>query len=258
MTPSRSARIPSLVEVLISLAIIVLLLATLLPTLNQARSNSRQLGCQANLNLLGQSWGVYLGDHNHRFPTIEVEPAWHYAGVKFDTHNTPLRLLTNRPLNDYLPNVRGDRPNIHPLLCPGDCGIVSPSGLAGTGRRTCFRAFGTSYRANSHLFNAPSSSPEPSSPEKPDAPQGESQTNSQTDAHSPGLSLTAITATPSRLLLMGDPLWFEVAEETRRDATWHDDDRTGNFLFLDGSVRTMRMRPKRVTGPVVYDPLESD
>jgi prepilin-type processing-associated H-X9-DG protein len=53
---------------------------------------------------------------------------------------------------------------------------------------------------------------------------------------------------------MGDPVWYEVAEETGRKADWHGQPNAGNLLFLDGSVRFLTVRPRRIVGPILFDP----
>ncbi len=54
---------------------------------------------------------------------------------------------------------------------------------------------------------------------------------------------------------MGDPIWYEVHNQTGRNASWHGEPDIGNLLFLDGSVRKMRIRPGTEAGPAVYEPL---
>jgi prepilin-type processing-associated H-X9-DG protein len=53
---------------------------------------------------------------------------------------------------------------------------------------------------------------------------------------------------------MGDPVWYERAEETGRSADWHGVAGAGNLLFMDGSVRFQPVRPRTVAGPIVFDP----
>ncbi len=45
-----------------------------------------------------------------------------------------------------------DVPPVEIFSCPADRGITDEYGEVGTGRRTAYRSFGTSYRANSLLF----------------------------------------------------------------------------------------------------------
>jgi prepilin-type processing-associated H-X9-DG protein len=70
-----------------------------------------------------------------------------------------------------------------------------------------------------------------------------------------GMRRSEITTSPSRLLLAGDPVWYEVAESTGRTADWHNQEGAGNMLFLDGSVQFKRALPRERSGPIVLDPI---
>ena len=113
--------------------------------------------------------------------------------------------------------------------CPADRGITDDSREVGTGRRTAYRAFGTSFRANADLLRP------------------------REEGHA--LYRDAITSAPSRLLVMGDPVWYEVHQSTGLSAAWHGKPEAGNMLFLDGSVRFGSMVPGPGVGPAVLDPL---
>jgi prepilin-type processing-associated H-X9-DG protein len=57
-------------------------------------------------------------------------------------------------------------------------------------------------------------------------------------------------------VLLGDPIWYEVAHNTGRDANWHDKPNAGNILFLDGSVRFLTIKPRTDRNqPMVFDPV---
>jgi prepilin-type N-terminal cleavage/methylation domain-containing protein/prepilin-type processing-associated H-X9-DG protein len=53
----------SLIELLVSIALIALLLAVLLPSLAQARAQARRVQCGSNLRQLGQALHMYAGEH---------------------------------------------------------------------------------------------------------------------------------------------------------------------------------------------------
>jgi prepilin-type N-terminal cleavage/methylation domain-containing protein/prepilin-type processing-associated H-X9-DG protein len=71
-----------------------------------------------------------------------------------------------------------------------------------------------------------------------------------------GLHWNEITTAASRLVVMGDPFWYEVLESTGRMAAWHGRPDAGNLLFLDGSVRFVPVEPRPQIGAAVFDPLE--
>jgi len=216
----------TLLELMISLAVVSVLIVVLLPVLSSARSANRRALCSGNLRLLGESWDHYLESNGDRFPRLYVQPGWSYGGVRFSVVDGSPFLDTDRPLNRYLPS-RGLAAAAL-FECPADHGITDEYSGVGTGRRTAYQAFGTSYRANAALLS----------------PDGDA-----------GLTRDAVTTAPSRLVLMGDPLWYEVYEETGRTAAWHGAANAGNMLFLDGSVRFVPITPKDEVGPVVFDPL---
>ena len=211
----------TLLELLISLAVVSVLVAILLPALTSARSSNHRVLCAGNQRLLGQAWESCLADNDDRFPSLYVQPAWLYGGVRFSPVDEPF-LDLDRPLNRYLP-VPGLAASGEALFCcPADHGITDELGEMGTGHRTAYRAFGTSYRANTDLL---------------------------------GLRRGDITTSPSRLVVMGDPFWHEVREKTGLRAGWHGARHTGNLLFFDGSVRYVTVAPRPEIGPVVFDPV---
>ncbi|MEM7227900.1 MAG: type II secretion system protein [Planctomycetota bacterium] len=223
-------------EAIAALLIVTIIFAVLLPSLQNARLDSRRSVCASNLGTIGQALQSYLDDHNNEFPTVPNNNAWMWGGVSISNDGTVSDLDPARPLNAYLPHVLVDAHGNHVCRCPGDCGITDRTGRIGTGSRTAFQSFGTSYRANVDLFDA-------------------SRMGHLEDEIYRGVHLTEITTPPSRMLVLGDPIWFEVSERTDRDANWHQGERAGNFLFLDGSVRFVEVTPHDEVGPVVVDPI---
>ncbi len=231
----RASRGFTLLELGVSLGIVSVLLAVLLPALSSARVASRRSLCAGNQRLLGQAWAACVEGNEGRFPVVYAQPAWLYGGVRFSSVDETPFLDLSRPLNRYLPLHRLDAPGEMLFACPADAGITDVYGEVGTGRRTAYRAFGTSYRANPALLDPATGGGDSGAP--------------------PGLSRSAITTAPSRLVVMGDPVWHEIRESTGRLAAWHGAPDTGNMLFLDGSVRFVSIVPHPAVGPAVFDPL---
>jgi prepilin-type N-terminal cleavage/methylation domain-containing protein/prepilin-type processing-associated H-X9-DG protein len=229
----RTRRAFSLLELAISLAIVTLLLSILLPALASARVVSRREHCGENQRRLGVAWLLYLADHREQFPYVPVQTGWHYGGVRFSTIDERPFLDSQRPLTPYVATVGTDVAAL--FRCPSDQGITGPGGQIGTGERTAFRAYGTSYRANDRLLDAQ---------------------RAGIEGVRRGLRRSEIMTVPSRMVVMGTPLWYEVYEGTGRDAAWHGDPDKANFLFLDGAVRYQRIYPRDSAGrgPVVIDP----
>lgn len=228
----------TLTELAISLALIVALLTILLPALSSARVTARRATCTSNQRQLGEAWLLYLDEHENRFPSVPDQPAWRYGGVRFSAVDDSPFLDYQRPLTPYVPVSRLSVPGEDLFRCPADQGIAGHMPEAGTSGRTAFRSFGTSYRANAALVDARLANLR-------GTPVGEPR----------GVTRSEITTPPSRMVIMGDPLWYEVLEGTGREADWHGQADACNMLFLDGSVRFNTVRPRRTAGPVVFDPV---
>jgi prepilin-type processing-associated H-X9-DG protein len=231
MPMHRARRAFTLLEAVISVALIAVLLAILLPALFSARAAGFRERCADNQRSLGRAWQAYLGDHDGQFPVGLTRLGWHYGGARFSAVDGAPFLDPARPINRHL---RGDAVGADVFHCPADNGIAHEHAEAGTGSRTAFRAFGTSYRANGQLLDA---------------------RRCGLDTAHRGVRRREVTTAPSRMLVMGDAVWYEVAEQTGRSAAWHGEDRAGNMLFLDGSVRFVTIRPRDRAGPVVFDPV---
>jgi prepilin-type processing-associated H-X9-DG protein len=211
-----------------SLAAIALLLAIMLPALSAARISAQKAHCAANQRVIGQAWLSYVDEHGN-FPEVYHDPAWSYGGVRFNVVNRWPYLDFSRPLNRHLAVNLVDGTAEYLYQCPADTGISDPDELgAGTGQRTAFEAFGTSYRANSRLLDA---------------------RLARVDEVQRPLRLAEVTTNHSEMVVMGTPVWFEVLARTGRAADWFGKPRPeklisgsttagqGNMLFLDGSVR---------------------
>lgn len=220
----------TMLELLLSLAVVSVLLSILLPALTSARVSSQRDLCAGNQRLLGEAWHACVEGNDGRFPRLFVQPGWLYGGVRFSSAAGTAFLDLDRPLNRYVPIHRLDGEGEEVFRCPADRGITDEHGEIGTGHRTAYRAFGTSYRANARLVGP-------------------------RDAEEPPLRRDEITTSSSRLVVMGDPVWYEAFENTGRLATWHGIPNGGNLLFLDGSVRFVVIQPRPAVGPAVFEPL---
>ncbi len=218
----------SILELIISLAIIAVLVAILLPVLAQARSTGRRTVCAANLRQIGAAFQAYSQD-NRRFPVAEAAPDWHYGGVAFvGADRTPM-LAGDRPINPYFGDASTDRTGGVTALfrCPDDRGVwalgasAQRPGPAMYAGRTCFSAFGNSYRANALLMDS---------------------TSAGIDALHRPLTELDVNVGHSRLLVAGDAVWHYATAakpdpDSLLDASWHTDFRGGNFVAMDSSVR---------------------
>lgn len=64
----RSARGFSLIDLLVSLAVIATLMAILLPALSQAQEAARRVGCASNMRQIGMALQMYAYDYADRLP----------------------------------------------------------------------------------------------------------------------------------------------------------------------------------------------
>lgn len=233
MPAQRHTRAFSLIELIAAIILISILLALFIPAMHLARSVSQREQCAENLARLGSALHHYLEDNNHQFPTVLDQPSWRYGGVRFSAADGTPFLDTNRPLNQFLIYHHAAA---NAFCCPADIGITGEIPEIGTGTRSACRAFGTSYRANPSLFDS-----------RIAGIPGKGR----------GLYRNEIITAPSRMLVLGDAIWYEVAESTGRNANWHQQPDTGNILFLDNSVRFQSVNPRGISGPVVLDPFPS-
>jgi len=221
----------SLVELAIALAVIAVLLAVLVPSLSAARRASYRERCAVNQALLGKAWSGYLADHRQQFPVVRAQPAWQWGGVRFSAVSDAPHLDFQRPLTPYVSAPSGEQSVTSVFRCPADHGITTGLRESATGGRSVYRSFGTSYRANSFLLSG-----------------------RRTEHGRRGIRRSELLASPAQLVLTGDAGWYEVREQTGRQAHWHDDQGGCNFCFLDGSVRYRIVEPAGRPSPLVFEP----
>lgn len=223
----------TLLELVISLVLVVVLLTLLVPALQSARTASQREQCAGNLRTLGVILHDYTEQHNDQLPYAPGQPSWQYGGLRYSAAKRESFLDQSRALNRWLLSTQPHLDGEALFCCPADYGIRGDHPEAGTGRRSCCHAFGTSYRANASLFDA--------------------RLTGLTDRQR-GMYRSEITAAPSRLLVLGDAVWYEAYESTGRDADWHGEAGIGNVLFFDGSVKFQRVWPKERVGPITLNP----
>lgn len=219
----------SILELLVSVAIVATLLGLLLPLLSHARTVSRTTVCASNLRQIGMAWQSYLHDYE-RFPRHTDKPDWRYGGVMFTGLDRRARLDPERPLNKALAEPEPGSTDLSALYkCPGDRGVFdrhtpgAPSILAGG---SAFLTFGNSYRANPALMDS---------------------SHAGIDGPTRALKVSDIAVGASQLLLTGDSGWWHATRpDTDPDAAfhapWHGKPDAGNMLAVDGSVRFVPFR----------------
>jgi len=224
----------SLLELLVSVAVVAILVSLILPVLIHARESGYRAVCASNLRQINVGWSSYLQNHKERFPQFGEQPDWSYGGADFVGPDARPVLASDRPINPYLIENAGlgQSEELAAMFhCPSDSGIHARNArvrgrnpasiLAG---ETCFREFGTSYRANGMLLNS---------------------TLAGLDGFNRPLYLHEVQVDPSRLLLTGDAAWYYATRapgnaEATLEASWHGGTDAGNMLAVDGSTRFIR------------------
>jgi len=237
--PPRAAF--SLLELVISLAVVAVLISILLPLLHHARSASLVTVCQSNLRQVGMGYQGYLQDFE-RFPADHADAEWGYGGAEFVGEQRVPVIAADRPINAYIAPGRAASTHADDVRtalvfrCPADRGVAAGTPLPGLpltwndadAHVPLFDRFGTSYLANPLLSDRARALALPS--ELGAAPEP--------------VRTQEIAVSFSRLLVAGDPVWHAAARETTApddpaldDLSWHTDRASGNFLAADGAVR---------------------
>ena len=223
----------SLVELLICIAIVAVLLAVLLPLLSGAKEAGNKAVCASNLRQISVAFQLYVQDNRESLPRYAERPLetdWRYGGATFVGARSLAILDGSRPVNRYLggdtTDAMASSVNAALFRCPSDRGVFRGSmgvrhGTQVLANASCYREFGTSYRANSYLLNSGLAG---------------------VDTLNRPLRLVEIQGTWSRILLLGDSdWWYATREEGDPDAgleaSWHREAHKGHMLALDGSLR---------------------
>jgi prepilin-type N-terminal cleavage/methylation domain-containing protein len=231
--PSRPRHNPrslhgfSIIELLVSIAVIAVLLSLLLPMLVHARRVSSTAQCSSNLRQIGVAMLSYLHDHEV-FPKHAEQPDWRYGGVHFTGMSQVAAIDPSRPINRYLRedvSEADDRAMTMIFRCAGDRGAFRRDDQQNLRsvlpRVTAYQTYGTSYRANPYLMDS---------------------TRAGIDKLRRPLRVNEVFVSTSRLLMIGDATWYYATrkpgmEDSQLVASWHGKRESGNMLAMDGSVQ---------------------
>ncbi len=232
-TMSRQAQPPkglTLIELLVVVAVISVLIAVLVPTMQHARQKVRRLTCQAHLREVAQGWSMYLDDHDERFLTGRNSEI-NYGGVQGEgapEYGSDPNRPVDKPVNPYLHLNKVVRSGADVFHCPADAGSrrVKPSS---------FRHYGTSYMMNHILVGQGRLAVAPHDPCR--------NVLIQISQRLERLKRSNVRK-PSRLLLLGDfgwyASWYFTVPESMAYA-WHGDPDYQNMAYLDGHVDYVRI-----------------
>ena len=220
----------SLLEVLVSIAVVAVLMSLLLPALVRARDAGYRTVCGHNLRQLFVGWDSFLAANKESFPKADTQPEWYYGGVDFPVGSDVPVLAADRPIHRFITqNSDRDVSQLTDIFrCPADRGVFrrgetirgeTPASVLPAG--SCYKQYGNSYRANGMLMNS---------------------TLAGIDRRGRALQASEIKSDLSRLLITGDSAWYYATRETGDaehglEAGWHRAKDSGNALAADGSVR---------------------
>lgn len=116
----------TLIELLVVVAIIVVLIALMLPSLNKARQQARLVTCMSNVRQLGTATFLYLQDNNDWFPppydTAKNNLSWYVGGLLGQNGSGEQKWQ-----NYFGTQVAGMRTKFH---CPASRAMMTPTGGA--------------------------------------------------------------------------------------------------------------------------------
>jgi type II secretory pathway pseudopilin PulG len=222
-TTHNGAKAFTTIELLVVVAILSLLMALLLPSLNRARIQARRTACQSNLANIARGYLAYLDSNEGHFcgdaPGI-LNANVTYGGWRGEALGTKLR-----PINAFLgiPAIDPCESDTRVFRCPADRDPLE------TEYGSVYNDFGNSYQANfvlvaPHWLAASARMPEPW------------QTINRTIRSLPPATLSDAHQ-PSRLLWLGDYPWMSQWDPFSSKCTgWHGRRHWHSMAFLDGHV----------------------
>jgi prepilin-type N-terminal cleavage/methylation domain-containing protein len=233
----------TLIEMLVATAIVALLIAMLLPSLERSRTQARSTVCLASLRSIGSAMRLYQEASRGWLPVGPADKVWyldrliglvrepgpgrrpypwtncHWGGKRAAWIHTirndpPKPEVLGRPLTRYLYRGTGlDQPT--PLFeCPGDVG--SPLLQNPVGERPFYDLCGNSYYTNPWDSYRPLGRKRPS---------------------------------PSSVVLVEDGAMYMDLFHGRQSAGWHGRFSAHNVLFLDFHAETRFMDTRSYHGP---------
>ncbi|MCP4708152.1 MAG: type II secretion system protein [Planctomycetes bacterium] len=218
----------TLVELLVVIAVISLLMATLLPALGAAKRRALSIACQAQLRNIAVAWKSYLLDNDDCF----------YQGINanhnFGGWEGQGGYGSRRPLNKYLgmPMMVADQAGGDKFLCPADNGRI----LGQPAELLAYDHFGNSYQTNLFLIG----------PDRVGEVGKYVELHKRINFRLNRLRFESVDD-PVNLLLVGDNNWilqwhpfypdFILPEEMY----WHGLEDHYNMAFLDGRVDLVKI-----------------
>ena len=228
----------TLIEMLVVIAILSMLVAVLIPSLNAARQAAKRVSCQNNLRSIANAWTEYLDDHDDYF-LQGINTNVNYGGkqgkcapvfgsvalnpAEPDEKTPPVP----KPLNGYLSLPEVIFKGAEVFQCPADKGSrdVQPS---------YFECIGTSYQTNNMLIGQDQMWFPPNA--------RCADVLESVNEHMHMMNRTRVF-NPAKVILMGDYGWWATYvswDDSRIE--WHGIPESHNVAFLDTRVEFIRIR----------------
>jgi prepilin-type N-terminal cleavage/methylation domain-containing protein len=230
--PWRHPRAPgfTLIELLVVMAILAVLTAISLPALTAARRAGRQIHCQSRLKDIAVAYTLYCSNNDGRFygdGSNVRNPCFTFGGWRGKGS-----LIRHRPVNKYVglrEDDAGERETRKYFRCPADNYPDSNELSFGS----YYAENGNSYQANLllvDLYKLPAN-----------VATAWGTINGQ--IRTPGFATYDTAFQPSRLLWIGDYLWY-VQWDPRSSVCTRSHDRRHHYCmaFLDGHIEFVEIR----------------
>jgi len=147
----------TLIELLVVVAIIALLIAILLPSLNKARDQARKTQCAANLKGIGSVLNLYAAQWKDRMPAVSSGAAPATQGTQL--HDVPvnvLNLMMGINITDYSAGSLGAFSVRKAYYCPSNTEQNTDANWAPLGANTnTFRSLGYAILINRQFATNP-------------------------------------------------------------------------------------------------------
>ena len=116
----RSRDAFTLLELLVSLGVLALLAAMMIPAYARARAAAETAACQSNLHVWGQAFHAYAAEHKGHFPHTDNETrSDHSPHVQAHQHSWVDELPPYMDLAPWRDYPAGRKPRHSPWQCPG-------------------------------------------------------------------------------------------------------------------------------------------
>jgi len=232
LVPKAGSRGFTLVELLVTIAIIALLAGLLLPALATAKQAGFKASCVSNLRQVGIAIHSYASDSDGNIPYGPKAPPFTSPADFYPSTGTPtpiLSLHSGAPaaLGLLLKSYLGSQSKV--LFCPGaDQKIDTAAELAKVGVRQSIGSYYDRHGSSTFLFDPPNAPP-------PQHIRLDHLGNNRNGHPIRALAIDSNFLTPEDLAV------FNVKPRT------HHKQRVANILFADGHVLSDSNRDKRYT-----------